>query len=242
MPDAINAPWFNAQHLPAVPTPAYVAWLDVMGAKGAMLRSLPVAANFVFKLHVTALEDSTNYPGLRLYPVMDGVYVVTESRSQMRDFLAGAFRRLAHCHASEPQQEHRFLVKCAVAYGPVIHGSDVSAAASAVFQQSPQNAAYKDSILIGMPVVFAAQSERQAPPFGVFVHESAAEYLTPAERKRSHIWWEWYVPGTSPEAQALKTQLPTYFDWCEQRAGLLDYDLSRIRAHRLAAAQYLDDA
>lgn len=75
MPDTINAPWFNAQHLPAVPTPAYVAWLDVMGAKGAMLRSLPVAANFVFKLHVTALEDSTNYPGLRLYPVLLQLHV-----------------------------------------------------------------------------------------------------------------------------------------------------------------------
>jgi len=62
----------GAQHLPAAPTPAYVAWLDVIGAKGAMLRSLPVAANFVFMLHVTALEDYANFPVLRLYPVMDG--------------------------------------------------------------------------------------------------------------------------------------------------------------------------
>ncbi|MDA3936940.1 MAG: hypothetical protein PF636_08845 [Actinomycetota bacterium] len=205
-----------------------------------MLRSLPVSANFVFKLHVTALEERT--AGIHLYPVMDGVYVVTPDRDEMRTFLSAVYTRLAICLTTTAQHEHRFLPKCAVAHGPVIHGSDVNPAASAVFQRTTDNERYKDSVLLGMPMVYAAQCEPLAPPFGVYVHASAPDFLEPQERKQSHVWWHWFEPGQSQEAQDLRNALPLYFDWCDARAGAIDYDPARIRVHRAQSEQYLVDA
>lgn len=238
MPEA-HPLWFDAGQLPGTATDAYVAWIDVMGVRAFMLRSLPVTANFVFKLHVAALEEAD--PAVRLYPVMDGLYVVTSDRTKMRAFLKAVFLRLADCFCSTTENEHRFLVKCAVAKGPVIHGSDIGIAASPVFGQSSQNEQYKDSILLGMPMVLAVQSEPQAPPFGVYVHSSASDLLTSTERKHSHIWWHWFSAGNN-QAQLLRAALPDYFTWCERRAGAIEYDGSRIRAHRDQVTQYLVDA
>jgi hypothetical protein len=101
---------------------------------------------------------------------------------------------------------------------------------------------YKDSILLGMPMVFASQTEPLAPPFGVYVHASADKFLSAPERKLSHVWWPWFQPAACPEAQALRSELRSYFDWCEAHAGAIDYDPARIRVHRDQAAQYLVDA
>jgi len=235
-PPIINNPYFNANLLPQA-SDAYVAWLDVMGIRATMLRSLPVTANFVFKLHVAVLEAPGQH--VTLYPVMDGVFIVTPNREEMRSFLSEVFSRLADLFTNTTQNEHRFLVKCAVAFGGVIHGQNVPANVSNIFQQ---HQAYKDSILLGMPIVYAVQGEPRAAPFGVFVHESARDFLEQTERKRSHVWWPWFDPGQNQSAQALRGALPDYFDWCEERAGAIDYDYNRIRAHRHYADQYLVDA
>ena len=239
MPTKPDAPFFKATgNLPRNPATAYVAWLDVMGVQASMLRSLPVCANFIFKLHIAALEEST--PAVSLYPVMDGVYVVTPDRDVMRQFLSDVMTRLARGFNNDAN-EHRFLVKSAVAHGPVIHGRDVNAAASAVFQK-PANAAYKDSLLLGMPVVLSHKAERLAAPFGIRVDQSAGDFLTADERKKSHVWWPWFPAGQNQEAQALKANLPDYFSWCTERAGALDYDIARIKVHEAQASQYFVDA
>lgn len=232
----VQPPFFDSNGLPQSQD-AYVAWLDVMGVRGWMLRSLPVTANFIFKLHVAALEEKQ--AGMTLYPVMDGVYAVSPDINTLRTFLAQVFVRLACLFNATGQHEHQFLVKGAVAFGPVIHGSGIAAASSASLAAAPQ---YRDSILMGMPMVFALQSEPHAPPFGVYVHDSARQLLTPQERKRSHCWWPWFAPGATPEAQTLKQKLPSYFAWCEARAGAIDYDANRIKAHKAQAEQYLVDA
>lgn len=49
----IQSPFFDVKALPEKPGDEYVVWLDVMGVRGWMLRSLPVTANFIFKLHIS---------------------------------------------------------------------------------------------------------------------------------------------------------------------------------------------
>ena len=56
-----------------------------MGIQSAMGRSLDVAANFIFKLHIAVLESLDALPdhqrrNIYLYPVMDGVYFVTNDQ------------------------------------------------------------------------------------------------------------------------------------------------------------------
>lgn len=232
----VKAPYFDAKSKVPDPTEEYVAWLDVMGIQSSMMRSLHASANFIFKLHVAALEQ--NKPSMRLYPVMDGVYVTTPDRDEMRSFLSEVFHRLAVCFNNETENKYRFLAKACVAFGPVIHGHGVSEHASSILKD---NLGYKDSILLGMPVVLANQGEKLAPPFGINLHYSALNMASRDETKWSHTWWPWFVFGSDPVAQALKPNLDSYFDWCKNRAGVIGYDPARIKHHKAQAEQYLVD-
>jgi hypothetical protein len=202
-----------------------------------MARSLAVTGNFIFKLHVAALEELR--PGIKLYPVMDGMYITTPDRNEMRTFLSDVFQRLAILFNGTTDNQHRFLLKAAVAYGPVIHGANVTPNAQSILSQ---NTHHKDSMLLGMPMIYAHISEPEAPPFGVCVHNSASSFLDQAERKWSQIWWPWFPLHTNAQAQSLRTNLPGYFDWCNKRAGVIGYELSRIAVHKAQADHYFVDA
>lgn len=229
--------FFNAAHLPD-DAEAYVVWVDVMGIRAAMLRSLRVTANFVFKLHIALLEAKPD--GVELYPVMDGAYVVSNDDGILRTFLASVFRRLAENFIAEEQPEHQFLTKASVAFGPVIHGRDIPGKACWTLEKNTQ---CRNAVLLGMPMVLAVGTERLAPPFGVYIDHSASRFLTTQERKCSSVWWTWFQRGDKDRvALELQTSLEKYFDWCSARAGAIDYDPSRIRAHRDSAAQYLVNA
>lgn len=231
-----NQPFFDGNHLPA-PINAYVAWIDVMGIQGIMSRSINISANFVFKLHIAALD--AGQANVELYPVMDGVYAVSTDQAPMVQFLEFVFSRLADVFVSEAEMLHRFLVKGALAFRPVIHGASVPAAASNTLGN---RVGYRNAILLGMPMIQAHLGERNAPPFGVYVHESARAFA-PANQTPFHFaWWRWFAPARwLPLAQELKVQLPLYFDWCAARSQAISYEPDRIKYHRELAAQYLVD-
>ncbi|TNJ38397.1 hypothetical protein FGF66_09045 [Chlorobaculum thiosulfatiphilum] len=230
-------PYFEAKNKLPEPVAEYVAWLDVMGIQSSMMRSLHTAANFIFKLHVAALEQKK--PKMRLYPIMDGVYVTTPDKEEMRSFLSEVFHRLATCFNEENENKHRFLAKASVAFGLVIHGHNVNSFASGVLKENEE---YKNSILLGMPVVLANQGEKFAPPFGIILHYSALDMATRDEKKWSHTWWPWFEFGNDAIAQKLKKEIESYFRWCEERAGVINYDPARIKHHRAQLIQYLVDA
>ncbi len=68
-----------------IPTPKneYVAWVDVMGIQSSMSRSIDISANFIFKLHIAALNAKT--AKLNIYPVMDGFYALSVRRSRTEE-------------------------------------------------------------------------------------------------------------------------------------------------------------
>lgn len=141
---------------------------------------MDVAANFVFKLHITVLESvdalrSRQRTDLRLYPVMDGVYFVTSDQRALFRFLQQVFGRLASEFVETTEMRHRFLVRGALACGPVVHGFQLPESASATLAAHPE---YQSSVLLGLPMIQAYLAERLAPPFSVYVHESA-ELLLP---------------------------------------------------------------
>jgi hypothetical protein len=101
-----------------------------MGIRAIMSRSIQITANFVFKLHSAALEvlPATNTP--TLYPVMDGIFVVSERQKEILDFLGALMEKIAHTFISTEKIQHHFLVKAALAYGPVIHGRGITTGAN----------------------------------------------------------------------------------------------------------------
>lgn len=226
-----HTPYFDARRLPPS-QPAYVTWLDLMGTRATMSRSLPVVANFVFKLHAACLDYSND--ALALYPVMDGVYVVAQDQAALKGFLRSVLGALANLFLSTPERHHRFVPKAAVAFGPVIHGRDVPRESSFTLDQHPD---YRASILLGLPMIQAYEGERQAPPFGVFVHESARAFAPPATPPFHCVWWPWYgsEPGLSIK---LLEGLNEYYASCEAHSLAIQYEADRITQHRKQAEQY----
>lgn len=225
---------FDAGQLPE-PTDEYVVWLDVMGVQSSMARSIKQTANFIFKLHSAALQAPT--PGTQIYPVMDGLYVSSHSQACIQDFLRSVLAPIASEFISEQTPNHRFIVRGAMAYGPVIHGTQVPPAVSPAFQ-SPAGAKYKDAILLGLPMVQANQGERHAPPFGIFVHESARAFAPQGSEPFHHVWWKWVNQANGATWDALLQKLLEHYSWCKERPDLILYDKERIEVHENLAKQY----
>ena len=226
-------PYISADHLPA-PSNEYVAWMDVMGIQAIMSRSLPISANFVLKLHVAALEALQQH--VTLYPVMDGVYVTSQNQAAFKDFLRDVFVRIGTLLVATNDDRHRFLVRAGVAFGPVIHGSSLNQLVSTTLHNNPD---YRDSILLGMPMVQAHLGESKAPPFGIYVHESARAFAPGGARPFNEVWWRWFEPQQHALAVDLHVALVQYFDWCAARAQAIEYAADRIAEHRLRMEQYL---
>lgn len=224
--------YFDAAHLPP-PTPEYVAWVDVMGTQVSLSRSLPTSANFIFKLHIAALQAANQ--NITLYPVMDGLYAASANQGDILDFLRSIFEEVAVEFNSTNAPQHRFIIRGALAFGPVVHGRNVQPPASHALAG---NTRYRDSILLGLPMVQAHLSERNAPPFGVFVHDSARSFAPAGNRPVSYVWWPWKDTNNQNTWTSLGQNLNQHFDWCADRAMPLDYASDRIKVHKEMATQY----
>lgn len=223
---------FHAGRLPQA-LPEYIAWVDVMGTQASMSRSVAISANFIFKLHTAALQAPNQ--NVTLYPVMDGFYASSTDKGDILDFLRNVFQEVAAEFNREQVEQHRFIVKGALAFGPVIHGSNVPAAASQTINNFP---AYRNSLLLGLPMVQAHISEKLAPPFGIFVHESARSFAPPNQTPLHNVWWKWNIPNNQDTWNALNQSLLTHFKWCAERAGDLEYAPDRIEVHNTMVKQY----
>ena len=222
---------FNAAHLPVMAS-EYVAWVDVMGTQVSMSKSIKITANFIFKLHIAALRAQLN--GVQVYPVMDGFYAASPNRNLMLAFLRGVFKSVAEEFNTTAGSHHRFVIRGGLAFGPVIHGHDVGACA----EELAENQLYANSILLGMPMVQAHLVERDAPPFGIFVHESARVFAPAGTEPLHWIWWKWKTDDSAAIWDALKVELMAHFGWCQERAQAILYSQDRIEAHKKMVEQY----
>ena len=227
--------YFNAAALPE-PATEYVAWIDVMGMQAWMSRSLHVSANFMCKLHVAVLRHAID--NVKVYPIMDGFYATSPTKADIERFLQFVLGDVADEFIETQEHRHRFIIKGAVAFGPVVHGSDISADAS---REIACNTQYGQTLLLGMPMVQANSSERFAPAFGIYVHESARSFCPTGEQPFRTIWWNWERED-SRRWSRLKSALREYYDWCSERAGSIGYEPERIDMHRRMMEQYFVEA
>ena len=220
----------------------YVAWVDVMGTQVAMSRSVRTTANFIFKFHTAAIRShseaiKSNSEAIKLYPVMDGFYVAAKKQADMLAFLRSVYRQVADEFISAKKPQYRFMIRGGLAFGPVIHGDSVSECSRELKEAS----GYANQILLGLPMVQAHLSERDAPPFGVFVHESARSSAPDGSDSLHWIWWRWDNPETKGTWAHLAGKLKDHFVWCKERAQAIGYPVDRIEAHRLMVEQYVQD-
>jgi len=227
-------PFFDAGRLPN-PGSEYVGWFDVVGTQSHLTQSHKRAANFFAKIHLAALRCRED--PVRLYPVMDGVYVTSPSRSSFVDFVHAFYRLLSVTFCGEEKCQHRFVVRGAVAFGPVTHGRTIPGDC-AHFENPP----YRDALLIGMPMVHAYQAEHQAPPFGIFIHDSGRSFAPAGDAPLSGRWWRWWRAEDEPLISEMRVALPQFYSWALGHAQEFDYPPSRIAEHRATAFEYFEIA
>lgn len=215
------------------PNLEYVAWIDVMGTQSSMSILISAAANFISKLHTAAILATK--VSLRLYPVMDGFYMACKDQDETLSFLRSVFTQTADEFNLTTKDQHRFMVRGGLAFGPIYHGSDINQNAS---QTLYENSPYRDSLLMGMPMIQAYLVESQAPPFGLFVHESARAFAPQEKTGIPHAWWKWVDSNNEQSWSTLKAKLPLYMQWCEEHSMFIGYSKERISAHKEMVSQF----
>jgi hypothetical protein len=229
----------------------YVCWLDLMGAQNIMRRSLAQAARALLKLHDAALRyliapteaDEPPVTYISIQPVIDGVYIRTARRWEMEALLRIVMSDLARRFIEETPI-HQHLFRAGIAFGPVIDAADPSL--SDGLSAWPENAeplakSYLSNIAFGMALSQAYESEGMAPPFGVYVHESARAFAAAGDQPFPSVWFHWWKDGEIDLKRQLWTGLQAYYAWARERPLALGYALDRIEAHLARAREYFQD-
>lgn len=221
------------------PVYQYVCWVDVMGSESSMRRQLSLAANFVMKLHVAALEVLGTSVGVTLYPVMDGLYACAPKQGPMLNFLKELFFRLGVTFALERNPSYRFCVRAGLAFGPVITGGGVTRGSPVLGQHQE----HCKNILLGITVSQAYTTARQAAPYGICLHESTRAFA-PRRAKvlfgTHYRWWKQRTDG-GLLIDSLKTAFAEYHRWCQGHSVSLLYDKDRIEAHDELVKDYFTE-
>lgn len=220
----------------------YVCWLDVMGMQKTMSSSLEKAMNFVLKFHNCIVEavGAVNQSSVVVYnyPIMDGVYLASSNSTELGNVVADIYNRTAAIFLQEPCLARCFVIRGALAKGKILHGDTLqkrrptlkfncaALSGSAVMQQ----------LMVGMPMIQAYVSERNAPPFGVYIHESAREYGK--LQGCYYEWWRHVISGGMVDLVHLKQKLDDYFAFCATKKYQLEMEETKIRRYRELVQEY----
>lgn len=228
---------------------SYVAWLDLMGAGHIMATSTPKAANFLVRLHMCveiAIKES-GYP-LKTLPINDGIFIVSKEKGHLITVLQHAMVLLSARFISTPRAHDRCLLKGGIAYGPVFEGLQLIAGVG--LKQLRSNPQFLERLLFGPAIIQAYNSEKEAPPFGIAVHESARSFSPPDEPPFNMTHWFWWqehteakkapnLPSLVDMRDVLCIELDRQFDWIASTLLLHGIKKEKVEEWRAASRQYL---
>lgn len=222
--------------------PRYVAWIDLMGARGIMGRSLAKASNFIGKIHDAVLSQSgTLKLGsghiLTAYPVIDGAYISASHRADLDDCLSEIMKRLAGSFVHEVSHEHRFLVRGGIALGNVLEGQYLSKGSEALSNSE----GYAGSVALGSAIGQAYLAEGQAPPFGFCVDVTARSVSMGSQPTYPTRFWRWWADDGADgakQAAELAGKLEEYFEWMSHRLMEHEYPKDSFERHRALMQEY----
>lgn len=217
--------YFNDADFPEMEK-EFVLWVDIMGTKNNMSSSVRTSSIFICKLHVAIMQAKK--AGMHVYPMMDGAYVTAKEEKEMASFIKKLFNSLGDTLIEEENDFHRFLIKGALAYGPVLHGNTIPDTCSKCFEE---NQSYVNSILLGIPMIQACKGEKEAPPFGIYCDES----VRTASQEFAHRWYKWFSKTKAPK---VSRAVQSYFDYSKEHYFELDYSMEKIKEHEEKAKQY----
>jgi hypothetical protein len=228
---------FNASNLPK-DTKRYVCWLDIMGIQNSMAWSVASTSNFIFKLHAVTAKYRTR--NVKLYPVMDGIYVVSKKQEPFEEFIVKLMFHLTQLFKEEQRPYYRFVVRGSISYGTVVEGKDVKS--KKVLPYFESNSSYKNSIILGKPILDAYIGEKKAPPLGIHINDSALS-LFPKETigPNSWLWW-WkskYLNLDRDGMNEFHKAMKSYFDYFRKGNTNRTYEINSLQRHEKLYLEYL---
>ena len=206
----------------------YVCWLDLMGTKSLMKRSPTTCTINICQLHVCL--SSFKSENVRLYPVMDGAFITTKSKTDLKNFLRNVFSSMSNDFIEGKNHLYQSIIRASIAFGPLIHGIDI--------ESDKISKEYKNSLLFGLPMTQAYSSENKAPPFGIYIDKSARTFATPDEKPFTTRWYIWFDPKY--DSGRLIKAINKFYDWAEKMSFCLPLNEDTILLHKKKSEQYLN--
>jgi len=228
--------YFNVSEIKN-PSKEYVCWIDIMGTKEAMKTDVRRCANFIFKLHALVLQACVSPKDIILYPVMDGVYITSPSKKLITDCICNIFSCCSADFCNEKEEKYLYLIKGALAYGPIYHGKDIPSACNRVFDNRVE---YKQSLLLGMPIIQAFLGEKEAPPFGIYIDESARTFAPENETPFPYKWYRWDMHEKISSKEFID-KMARYFNYAHKHMIQLDYHLEDLKRHISMFNDYFEE-
>lgn len=172
---------------------AYVAWVDIMGAGSAMRRSLQESSSAIGRFHTAIInayhaivDESEANNEVNVHSLTDGAYIVTRSPQRMREVLSQMMLQLVRTFLSS-SAKNKFVVRSAVAHGNVVSSATMKRRIL-TGNGHGEDADLVRNVTLGSPFEKAYHGETMAPPFGVFVDQSAIG----ADNFSSDCIWRWW--------------------------------------------------
>lgn len=210
------------------PSTEYVCWLDIMGTRSTMSESFEKSANFILRFHSCVVTAVDNEKKIKVYPVMYGVYISSPQKENMTRVLKAIMDKLSDLFISEAKLNHRFVVRGAIAKGEVAHGCNITDSICGIISNKEN---YKDTLMTGLPMIQVYSSEHLAPPFGIYIHESA--------RMPNSLQGRFFSWCKDDKKKTLKDAVDDYFDWCMTYHNYLEMDKSKIEHYKQMNKEHL---
>ena len=81
---------------------------------------------------------------------------------------------------------------------------------------------YFKSIIAGLPIIQAFQAEHEAPPFGIYIHDSARITSEDYDATFKGRWLHW-LDDNFLFTPLLLEKMNSFYSFCQMQASLFDY-------------------
>ncbi len=230
----------------------YVAWIDLMGSGHIMSVSIAKSANFLARLHMAAkiaVDDSPD--PVVTCPINDGIFLISRSKRAIMSVVRQVVFVLSGYFVSTPRPQDKFLLRGAIAYGPVYSGDDLNRGLSKT-KAEKYGPAFK-SVQFGPAIIQAFRHEAEAPPYGIAIHESARSFSPVGELPFRETHWLWWLPVDEVDfpsgavslrdmARCVRGDLDGHFEWMKEKAIFQSVDLESVGRWANSSRQYFSSA
>ena len=207
---------------------AYVCWIDIMGTKTIMSESFQRAVNFILRFHACCLQSIRENRSLRFYPLMDGCFIIAKDQRSISSALNLIIGNMAELFVGEKTLAHRFVIRGALAYGELSQGESITEDVCLEISKAEN---YRQGLLFGLPMIQAYTSEKNAPPFGIYIHESA--------RKVGSFQGRYYSWCNDLQINdRMVSALHSYFAWCKRFSYYLEMEPQKIDYYDKLVSEY----